>query len=109
MKKRILSLICCLIMLMTSFIFIGCSGGSDPGQSNGSGDSGSGTSTGGTGGTQPPADTVSTVYDMRVVTVEFENLASFDSYGTTLIALPDGKYMMVDPYIDAEYITDLWT
>lgn len=104
MKKRILSLICCVMMFMTSLVFIGCSGGSDPGQPNGPGDSGSG----GTGGVQPPADTVSTVYDMRVVTVEFENTETFDPYSATLIALPDEKYMMVDPYLDSDYISDLW-
>ena len=99
MKKRILSFIFAIFLLVPCMFFVGCGNttpndpASPPDQETGTGtgEGNSGSSGSGEGAKQ---DTISTLYDMRVVSYKIG-----DYQAAQLIWLPDGKTMLIDPYL----------
>lgn len=101
MKKKIYYLIYSLLLVFVSFVFVGCGTTptpSTPGAGGGSSNPSEGTGSG--GGSAGSETTVSTVYDMKILSFLSEKGAPSGHHHATLLALPDGKTAVIDLYIE---------
>ena len=101
MKKKIISfLLVFLFVFPLMFFAVGC--GQNPGGDPPTGGGGNSPSGDGGGTTTPVEDTISTLYDLRITYYKpkFSSAYTYNAYGGTLIWLPDGKTMLIDPVIN---------
>jgi hypothetical protein len=101
MRKKFLSFLLVLIFAFPLMFFVpGCNPSQNqdtnpPSEDEGNNSSGDSSQ----GDTTPLEDTISTLYDLRITYYKPEYHALDNPYGGTLIWLPDGKTMLINPVI----------